>query len=64
MSFSEVFKKLGFKKDDRSRPRGFVFPPLSVAREAWDRAYTKIEWDDAGEWSALDPNAMPVNSPF
>src|SRR5262249_9959307 len=61
---SEVFKKLGFKKDDRSRPRGFVFPPLSVAREAWDRAYTKIEWDDAGEWSALDPNAMPVNSPF
>lgn len=42
---------LGFQKDDSERPRGWVFPPLQEAREAWDRARMPLAWASVDGWS-------------
>ncbi|WP_081851257.1 primase-helicase family protein [Bradyrhizobium sp. URHD0069] len=60
---SSLFRKLGFKKDDRARPRGFVLPALGPAREAWDRAFAKVAWDDAQDWASIEPS-RPKDAPF
>jgi hypothetical protein len=52
---SELFKQLGFEKDDRGRPRGFVLPTLPEARAAWDRKMTPVRWDETTEWSTIEP---------
>jgi len=42
---------LGFQKDDAARPRGWVFPPLQEAREAWDHARMPLAWPKVNGWS-------------
>jgi hypothetical protein len=59
-----LLKKLGFKKVDNPRPRGFIFPELKEARAGWNRTFTKIDWEDAGEWAAVDLSNLPFDSPF
>ena len=59
-----LLKKLGFKKVDNPRPRGFIFPELKEARASWNRMFTKIVWEDAGEWAAVDLSNPPFDSPF
>jgi Family of unknown function (DUF5906) len=67
MTFNKVstlFRKLGFRKDDRARPRGFVLPALTLAREAWDNVFAKVAWDETVSWASIDPARPPVDVPF
>jgi hypothetical protein len=57
-------KRLGFKKVDNSRPRGFALPDLNSARAAWSRIYTNVDWEDSGEWSSLEYPRFPDDAPF
>lgn len=59
-----LLTRLQFKKIDNSRPRGFVFPELRLARATWNRVFTRVEWDDTGEWAPLDPSKTPFEPPF
>jgi hypothetical protein len=59
-----LLKKLGFKKLDNPRPRGFALPELKLARAAWNRVFTNVEWDDTGEWAALDSSKVQFEPPF
>ena len=44
-------KQLGVEQVTSRRPRGYRFPALAKAREAWDKVFGKVEWNDAAEWS-------------
>jgi Family of unknown function (DUF5906) len=61
---NSLMKKLDFKKIDNPRPRGFALPELRLARAAWNRVFTNVDWDDVGEWAALDPSKLPFDPPF
>ncbi len=53
---------MDFEKRQYPRPKGWVFPPLSLARERWDRTRWPGEWDDAAGWS-LDYPDDPSGGP-
>jgi hypothetical protein len=58
-----LLKKLGFRKVDSPRPRGFVLPELRLARQAWNQAFTNVDWDDTGDWAAFDSSKL-FDPPF
>ncbi|WP_156441665.1 primase-helicase family protein [Sphingomonas sp. CCH16-B10] len=60
---SDLLGRLGFRKDRRSRPSGFVLPTLPEARAAWDRVRSPVAWDDADRWVAMGDAAEP-GGPF
>ena len=60
---SDLLGRLGFRKDRRSRPSGFVLPTLPEARAAWDRVRSPVAWDDADRWVAMGDAAGP-GGPF
>jgi hypothetical protein len=41
---------MGFRKVENARPRGYVLPPLSDARSAWDEKMFRFGWGDARAW--------------
>jgi len=47
---SDIFKRLNFEQQTKSRPRGFIIPPLAEARQAWNKAYFPWAWGDEEEW--------------
>ncbi|WP_296029660.1 DUF5906 domain-containing protein [uncultured Alcanivorax sp.] len=65
---NKLLRDLGFEYQDRCRPRGFVLPPLTEARAAWDRARMPMQWDDLTDWVELGANDYPAapgaKSPF
>ncbi|MBB3332737.1 hypothetical protein BDK63_003640 [Halomonas campaniensis] len=65
---NKLLRDLGFEYQDRSRPRGFVLPPLPEARAAWDRVRMPMQWDDLTDWVELGasdyPAAPGAKSPF
>ena len=66
---NKLMRDMGFEYHDKSRPRGFILPPLSKARSAWDRARMPMKWDDLTDWAELGRDDYPVlpgrdNSPF
>jgi hypothetical protein len=61
---SNLFRRLGFKKDDRARPRGFVLPSLPIAREAWAKAFAKVSWDETVSWASIEAARAPIDIPF
>ena len=60
---SNMFSKLGFQRT-AGRPRGFWLRPLPQARDAFDRAFTKIEWNDLTEWEPIENSRRTLDSPF
>lgn len=42
---------MGFEKWERGGPKGWVIPPLSQAREAWNARRFPFQWDEAGRWA-------------
>lgn len=57
---NKLMRDLGFEYHDRSRPRGFVLPPLPQARAAWDRARMPMRWDDTVDWAELGADEYPA----
>lgn len=57
---NELMRDLGFEYHDRSRPRGFVLPPLPEARAAWDRARMPMQWDSLIEWAEVGSGDYPA----
>ena len=51
---AQLLAELGHEKDDRSRPRGWVLPPLDRARAAWDRLKFPVVWLECPGWAELD----------
>lgn len=41
---------MGFRKVENARPRGYVLPPLSDARKAWDERMFRFGWGAARAW--------------
>lgn len=58
---ADALARLGWSKESRRRPRGYVAPPLALAREAWDKARFKVSWDDTPSWEvdAVDGDEPP-----
>lgn len=44
------FDRMGFRKVEKSRPRGYVLPPLIEARAAWDEKMFRFGWGAARGW--------------
>ena len=44
------FDQMGFRKVEKSRPRGYVLPPLIDARAAWDNKMFRFGWGAARAW--------------
>lgn len=57
---NKLMRDLGFEYHDRSRPRGFVIPPLQDARAAWDRERMPMRWDDLTDWAELGADEYPA----
>jgi phage/plasmid-associated DNA primase len=52
-----MFRKLGFEKCERRRPRGFILPPLAEVRAKWSSTYFAVQWDDCDSWELLQCDA-------
>lgn len=57
---NKLLRDLGYQYHDKSRPRGFILPPLSEARAAWDRARMPMRWDDLSDWAELGKEDYPA----
>ena len=54
---AQLFRRLGFQKHDKSRPRGYHVPPLPEARALWDQKISPIAWDETKEWARIATDA-------
>lgn len=57
---NKLLRDLGYQYHDKSRPRGFILPPLPEARAAWDRARMPMRWDDLSDWAELGKEDYPA----
>lgn len=48
-------KVMGCVQDRSRRPSGWFLPPLTEAREHWNRTMFKVEWDDQKHWLEVGP---------
>jgi hypothetical protein len=46
--------RLGWEKDRRGRPSGYIAPPLGAARKAWDETMFRVAWDETQCWDAQE----------
>jgi hypothetical protein len=41
---------------------GYLFPPLAIARQAWEKLYGPMDWDvKAEEWGMPEPEQLPTS---
>ncbi|MCF3592891.1 DUF5906 domain-containing protein [Rhodobacteraceae bacterium LMO-12] len=58
VAVSKVLKKIGAKKNRKSRPSGYVLPILGEARASWNAQpdLPAQNWDEAADWAgAIEP---------
>jgi len=53
LAVSKVLKKIGAKKNRKSRPSGYVLPILGEARASWNAQpdLPAQNWDEAADWA-------------
>ena len=49
------FDKMGFRKVEKSRPRGYIVPPLPNARRCWDERMFRNGWGSSATWGIDAP---------
>jgi hypothetical protein len=53
----------GFEKRSNQRPRGYVVPPLPIARARWNELFFPVQWDETDAWETK-PEPDDTNIPY